>query len=62
MKFDFLEPGATYEATVYSDAADADYATNPEAYKIEKRRIDSTSDLPIKMARGGGFAISLKKQ
>ncbi len=62
LKFDFLEPGATYEATVYSDAADADYATNPEAYKIEKRRIDSTSDLPIKMARGGGFAISLKKQ
>lgn len=58
--FSFLTPGQKYVATIYADAPDADYATNPEAYVITSREVTSASTLPIRMARGGGFAISLK--
>lgn len=58
--FSFLEPGKKYTATIYSDADDADYAHNPQSYKIEDIEVTSDSIIPIKMARGGGFAISIK--
>lgn len=58
--FSFLEPGKKYRATIYSDADDADYAHNPQSYKIEDIEVTSESIIPIKMARGGGFAISIK--
>ena len=54
----FLEPGKTYEATIYADAADADYKENPQAYTIEKKNVTSEDVLSMTMARGGGFAIS----
>ena len=57
--FSFLEPGKTYQATLYRDADDADYKNNPQAYVIERIPVTSDSVLPITMARGGGFAISL---
>ena len=57
--FSFLEPGKTYEATIYRDADDADYKDNPQAYVIEKLLVTSDTVLPVTMARGGGFAISL---
>jgi len=60
--FSFLEPGKTYEATIYRDADDADYKGNPQAYVIEKLKVTSDTVLPITMARGGGFAISLEIQ
>ena len=60
--FSFLEPGKTYEATIYADAADADYKDNPQAYKIYKETVTSESVLPMTMARGGGFAISLTEK
>lgn len=58
--FSFLEPGKKYTATIYSDADDADYAHNPQSYKVEDIEVTSESIIPIKMARGGGFAISIK--
>ena len=58
--FSFLEPGKKYTATIYSDSDDADYAHNPQSYKIEDVEVTSESIIPIKMARGGGFAISIK--
>lgn len=58
---DFLIPGKHYEATVYEDAPDADYEKNPEAYSILKKTVDSTTILNMTMARGGGFAISIKE-
>ena len=58
--FSFLEPGKKYTATIYSDSDDADYAHNPQSYKIEDIEVTSESIIPIKMARGGGFAISIK--
>ncbi len=56
---DFLEPGKQYLATVYADAPDADYQTNPTAYTITKGLVDSKTIAEIDMARSGGFAISI---
>ena len=54
----FLDPGKTYEATIYADAEDADYKENPQAYKIWKQDVTSEDVLSMSMARGGGFAMS----
>lgn len=56
----FLEAGRTYEATIYADAPDADYATNPQAYVISTKQVTSADVLSLDMARGGGFAISFE--
>jgi hypothetical protein len=57
----FLDRGAKYEATIYADAADADWKANPEAYQITRRLVDSKAVLKLKIAAGGGCAISIKK-
>ena len=59
-KLDFLEKGKSYEATIYSDAYNADYKKNPQAYQISKQKITSADSLSIVAAPGGGFAISFK--
>ena len=61
VKLDFLQPGLKYEATLYADAPDADYATNPQAYTITKRTVDSDTVIDVHMARSGGFAVSLRE-
>ena len=61
VKLDFLQPGLKYEATLYADAPDADYETNPQAYTITTRTVDATTVLDIHMARSGGFALSLRE-
>ena len=58
----FLDPEKTYEATIYRDADDAHYKNNPQAYVIEKRNVTFHDYLPIKMAAGGGFAISFEEK
>ncbi len=58
ISFDFLEPGKMYIATIYADAKDADYKTNPQAYTIQKFVATSTSKLTQFCAPGGGYAIS----
>ncbi len=60
LSFSFLPEGKKYQATVYRDSDTADCDTNPESYVIETIDVDSSSTLPIHMARGGGFAISIK--
>lgn len=57
---DFLDPGKKYEATIYADAPDAHYLTNPQAYKISKKKVNAKTRLKLKAAPGGGFAISIK--
>ena len=59
VSFSFLNKGQKYVATVYADAPNADYQTNPEKYVITKGIVTSKDAVKIKMARGGGFAISL---
>ena len=56
----FLDPGRTYEATIYADAEDADYKTNPQAYLIWTQTVTSEDVLDLTMAPGGGFAISFE--
>lgn len=60
LSLDFLDPGKKYEATIYADAPDAHYLTNPQAYKISKKKVTSKTRLKLKAAPGGGFAISIK--
>ncbi|MFV8324666.1 glycoside hydrolase family 97 protein [Flavobacterium sp. ZS1P14] len=59
IKFDFLEKGKTYVATIYADAKDAHYKTNPQAYTIRKITVTSKSKLAQFSAPGGGYAISI---
>lgn len=60
LKLDFLDDGRKYEATIYADADDAHYLTNPQSYKISKKKVSSKSVLNLKAAPGGGYAISIK--
>lgn len=59
IKFDFLEKGKKYEATIYADAKDAHYKTNPQAYTIRKMKVSNKSKLAQLSAPGGGYAISI---
>ncbi|MBR1570320.1 MAG: glycoside hydrolase family 97 protein [Bacteroidales bacterium] len=61
VKLDFLQPGLSYEAVVYADAPDADFETNPQAYTITRETVTSASVLNLKMARAGGFAVSIRE-
>jgi hypothetical protein len=56
----FLDKGKKYLATIYRDAADADWKTNPEGYTIEQFIVESSSVLKIPLANGGGAAVTLK--
>lgn len=56
---DFLTPGKKYIATIYSDAKDADYKKNPQAYEIREITVTSKTKLTQKSAPGGGYAISI---
>ena len=59
LKLDFLDAGKKNIATIYSDAKDAHYETNPQAYTIRKGVVTSKSVLQLKAAPGGGYAISI---
>lgn len=56
----FLDPKVKYEVTVYRDADQADWKDNPEAYTIEKHKAGSKTTLKLKLARGGGAAVSIR--
>jgi hypothetical protein len=56
---DFLEKDKKYEATIYADASDANYKTNPQAYKITKQKVTNKTKLQLTAASGGGYAISI---
>ncbi|HOO95997.1 MAG TPA: glycoside hydrolase family 97 protein [Proteiniphilum sp.] len=59
ISFDFLEKGRDYIATIYADAPDAHYKSNPQAYTIRKVKVTSKSKLTQRSAPGGGYAISI---
>ena len=54
-----LEEGRTYTLTLYRDAEDAQWESNPYAYTIEKKEVSSVDTLHIRMAEGGGFAAEI---
>jgi hypothetical protein len=55
----FLDKGKRYVATIYRDAANAHWQENPQAYTIEKFLVDSNTILSLKLAAGGGAAVSI---
>ena len=59
---DFLDDDRTYEATIYRDGDKAGWNTLPTDYVIEKKSVTSADVLGIRLASGGGFAISLKAE
>ena len=66
VKFDFLQPGKTYDAIIYSDGKDAcglpgdNY--NPYSYSIAQKKVTSKTTLKLKMAPCGGFAVSIRER
>lgn len=59
ISFDFLDPDKKYIATIYSDAKDAHYKDNPQAYNIRQVVVGNRSKLSQRSASGGGYAISI---
>lgn len=59
LNFDFLEKNKNFKATIYCDARDAHYKNNPQAYEITRQGITADTELKLKAASGGGYAISL---
>ncbi|MEB3035403.1 glycoside hydrolase family 97 protein [Capnocytophaga ochracea] len=57
----FLDKGKKYEATIYADAKDANWKTNPKAYTITKQKVNTKTKLKLTAAQGGGYAIQIRK-
>ncbi|MFA6335141.1 MAG: glycoside hydrolase family 97 protein [Bacteroidales bacterium] len=58
-KLSFLDAGKKYQATIYADAKDAHFEKNPQAYTIQKIEVTNNTEINLKAAPGGGFAISI---
>lgn len=56
----YLTPKRWYMGTLYSDAADAHWEGNPMAYQIRNFLVNNQTRLKVRLASGGGAAISLK--
>ena len=61
LDFSFLDDNQTYDAIIYKDGENAHWDNNPLDISIESITINKDSKLRVKLAEGGGFAISLKK-
>ena len=57
----FLDKGKKYEATIYADAKDANWKTNPKAYTITKQKVNAKTKLKLTATQGGGYAIQIRK-
>jgi hypothetical protein len=60
LPLNFLDKDKKYVAIIYADADNADYQSNPEAYQIKKYLVDANTKLNLKLASGGGAAVSIK--
>ena len=60
IKLDFLTKGKKYRAIIYEDAKNADWKNNPIAYKIRTVEVTNKSKISLKLAPGGGTAISFE--
>ena len=59
LSLDFLDPDKVYVATLYADGKDADYDLNPSSYQIKKGLVTNKTKMNVKMARSGGYAMSI---
>ncbi len=61
ISFNFLNANEVYKAVIYEDGKNAHWNKNPTALNIRKIEITNQSNLKLKLAPGGGFAISIIK-
>lgn len=61
LPLDFLDKNTQYHVTVYQDAENADWQTNPMAFEIVEKNLNSTDSLNLMLAPGGGAAIKFEK-
>ncbi len=61
LSFDFLDADKKYEAIIYKDGETADWLINPMQFKIENKKVKKKDKLKIRLAPGGGCAISVKE-
>ena len=59
VKFDFLDPGRKYYATIYQDGKGAGFAGDPQAIEIVQRPISSLDTMELQLAPGGGLAMRI---
>ncbi len=58
---DFLAEGTEYDATIFGDAEDTDYQTNPTTYKITRKNgLSHNGILTLRLANGGGAAVIIQ--
>ncbi|MBK9096978.1 MAG: glycoside hydrolase family 97 protein [bacterium] len=58
ISLNFLDVGKKYTAVIYSDGTDSHWDKNPTSYKIENKIVNNSDTLNLKLAPGGGTAIS----
>lgn len=56
---EFLTPGKKYKAIIYRDGKDAHWEKNPISYEIQEMEVSSKTKIDLKLAAGGGAAISI---
>lgn len=54
-------PEGEYQLTLYADGLTADYETNPTAWQICQQKVTQKDKVSVRMARGGGFAMTIRK-
>ncbi|MBK6931466.1 MAG: glycoside hydrolase family 97 protein [Saprospirales bacterium] len=59
VRLDFLPAGKTYDAVIYADGPDAHWKDNPYPVAISRRTVQKGDVLELRLAAGGGCAISL---
>lgn len=59
VKLDFLKATKAYMATIYEDGKDAHWEKNPYPVQIRKIKVKKGDVLNLKLASGGGCAISI---
>ncbi len=55
---DYIGEGK-YTAKIYADGPNAHYRTNAKSYTISEKEVTARSSIKVRMAPGGGFAISI---
>ena len=61
IKFDFLEEGFEYEATLYEDTETTHFMNEKESYQVRKMKVNSTSSISVFIAPGGGHSMMVKR-
>ena len=59
LSFDFLNDNTTYEAIIYEDTEESHWNDNPTAINIRSMEVTNKSTMLLRLAPGGGYAISL---